>query len=105
MNAPSLRKLALLGIDTGQAREIRALIHDGKPTRALRVANAAMNAHGIEAVRDDDDFLYREATDYVNTGDSYAATLIFCRRTWRVFVGTIGDYIEAAERRGRRLTT
>jgi hypothetical protein len=99
-----MRKLALLGVGTEQAREIRSLIHDGKPSRALRVANAAMNAHGIEAVRDEDDFMYREATDYVNTGHTYAATLIFCRRTWRVFVGTIGDYIEATERRGRRLT-
>lgn len=104
MNAPSLKKLALLGIDTEQARAIRALIHDGKPTRALRVANAAMNAHGIEAVRDEDDVLLHHGTDYVNTGDTYATTLIFDRSSWRVFVGTLGDYIEAAERRGRRLT-
>lgn len=103
MNAPSIKKLALLGISAEQARVIRGLIHDNKPSRALRLANDAMNCHGIEAVRDEDDYLFNNATDYVNTGDTYATTLIFDRSSWRVFVGTIGDFIEAAERRGRRL--
>lgn len=41
-----------------------------------------------------------EYAEYLNAGDTYAATLIYWRRRWRV--QCIGDFVEVMERRSIR---
>lgn len=51
--------------------------------------------HGVEAFK-----LKRGWVDYLNTGETYAATLI--RHDGRYRVQSVGDFIERQERRGNR---
>lgn len=53
--------------------------------------------HGVESVMTEDE---RECADYLNTGDTYAPTLIWWRGAYRV--QSIGDFIETQERNGVR---
>ena len=62
----------------------------------LHALNAEAETHGVEYIAHRDDSL-RETLglEYLNTGDSYASTIIFdhARRSWRVT--SWGDVVEA----------
>ncbi len=68
----------------------------------MLVINRLVGGLGVEAVHADDDGLYGQgsvAFEYVNTGDTYSATVI----RWpggRYEVSTMGDAVERLERRG-----
>lgn len=60
----------------------------------LTVLNALGETHGIESA----ETTRGEYASYLNTGDMYAATLIYWRGAYRV--QSVGDFIETMERQG-----
>jgi hypothetical protein len=69
---------------------------------ALDNANAAMHAHGVEAIEGDhqvDRYYYNIVALYVNTGDTYNPTVIYETENERFLVWTFGDWVEANERK------
>jgi hypothetical protein len=66
---------------------------------AMRAADKLLGTHGVEEARREprgDSSKYD--FEYLNAGDSYAATLLFRGR--RVWISTWGDEVEGLERRG-----
>jgi hypothetical protein len=53
--------------------------------------------HGVESI----DMGNGQYADYLNTGDSYAATLIFWNGSYRV--QSVGDFVEVMERQGYKI--
>lgn len=71
-----------------------------KPWRiAAQEADRAIEGHGVEAIRCPSRGLMAV---YVNTGDTYSATLLCNMSTGAWRVTTWGDYVEAFERRHGR---
>lgn len=61
----------------------------------MHVLNAAARAHGVEPIKRAG---VDEWTEYLNTGDSYAPTVIRWRGKYRV--QSVGDFRETLERAG-----
>lgn len=112
MKLPSIEKLAEVFEDPGKARAILAMTRgqlEKTEAGASRVAECyhapddddlrlhCLNAlerglHGPEAMVSSKG----EIADYLNAGDSYAATVIYWRGRYRV--QSIGDFVEVMER-------
>jgi hypothetical protein len=68
---------------------------------AMRAADKLLGTHGVEeAQREPWGDSSKYDFEYLNAGDSYAATLLFRGR--RVWISTWGDEVEGLERRGIR---
>jgi hypothetical protein len=99
-----------LRVDEEDAEKLRKLIryHDHRSVDAsLDFANKAMEAHGIEAIHDPsrwDNYYTDMVALYVNTGDTYSATLIYDVERDTYLVQDWATWVERYERRtGRRL--
>lgn len=94
----TLSRAELLRLDTGRTRN--AECYNPPPTTAdLRMT--CLNAidaclHGVESAETTEG----EYATYLNTGDSYASTVIYWRGRYRV--QSLGDFIETLERRAVR---
>ncbi len=110
MRTPSIKTLSRVFTDPKEAKRILTL--DYAELRKLPAAQARISAclnppkkydvrmhclnaiesglHGLEAVKT----VGGEYADYLNTGDSYADTLIYWRGAYRV--QSVGDFIERA---------
>ena len=76
--------------DSGQLRVIE---------HALEVANLHLGGHGVEGLQLDFRRGPTRSFDYVNMGDTYAATLIYDNHAKRFHVTSYGDMVETLERR------
>lgn len=65
--------------------------------RILACLNECLGLHGVEAIWGED--IYWPSADYLNTGDTYATTIVFCRETSRFLLSSWGDYFERNEKR------
>jgi hypothetical protein len=112
MNKPSVKTLRTIAGD--RAQELRDLL-DGvnktreyesvrawesqcyhKPSyieRVLCAANEIISGYGVECLVDSDG---QARWEYINMGDTYAATLLYNRETGQFTVGTWGDIVERA---------
>jgi hypothetical protein len=98
-DAEELKKL----IDTrvpGTARYVSSLYSDPyrsrlwRTTVALHAMNEIMGTHGVEGLGPPRSGDYAAPYEYLNAGDTYAATLVFDRDNDRLFVSTWGDIAE-----------
>lgn len=64
--------------------------------RAEKACDQFIGGFGVEAIRNCDGDII---AGYINTGDTYAATLLFNYERGTVRVTTLGDFVEAYERR------
>jgi hypothetical protein len=112
MRTPSIKILSKVFENPAEAKRVLFMSHKQlaeHPVGAARIAECyhwpawhdvrmtILNSidpglHGIETIRG------RECADYLNTGDTYAPTLIFWRGAYRV--QSVGDFIETMERQG-----
>jgi hypothetical protein len=93
-----------LDVTPEHAAEIAAAM-DTKAT-ACDVANRVMGAHGTEAVRSEDawdNYFGDSVAIYVNTGDTYNATLVYNVPDQRYELTTLGDWVEWYESTGRKV--
>ena len=88
-----MKRTQLLETEAGAAR-YKACYHAPKTYDIrLHVLNALDDGmHGVESMQSVND----EYADYLNTGDTYAPTIIYWRGNYRV--QSIGDFIETLER-------
>jgi hypothetical protein len=63
-------------------------------TVALHAMNEIAGTHGVEALGPNDGGNYAAPYEYLNTGDSYAATLIYNRKSDTLSIGSWGDIVE-----------
>jgi len=63
---------------------------------ALLAMDDIMHTYGIETIPGDLDFDESPDYEYLNAGDTYAATLIYNIRTDTLRISTIGDILERA---------
>lgn len=98
-DSEKLRRL----IDTnvpGTARYALSLHGDPYPrqfwrnTIALHAMNEILGTHGVEGLGPLRPGDYAPPYEYLNAGDSYAATLIYDRKRDHLFVGSWGDLVE-----------
>ena len=82
---------------------------DAEAQTILEFANKIMYAHGVEYLtpagsdRDDAYSGYGgKGAYYVNTGDTYTGTLLYDEKKQNFYATTYGDFVEQAERRGRK---
>lgn len=86
------------------ARPLRQALKDAPNVdAALEAASGLLDAFGTEAIRDDGwRRLYCDiGALYVNTGDTYNATIVYDVDADRFLATTFGDFVETAERNGR----
>jgi hypothetical protein len=70
-----------------------------EPSRHEKVAcalNEVIEGYGVEAIFADGEYHHPRIV-YINQGDTYATTLVYTARGWRV--GSWGDMVESFERR------
>lgn len=116
MRAPSIKNITeSLNLTSAQARLIRALIKGEQKTldpvlfpgvhawvescynlpsrteRIMACINEVMQGHGVEAI--DAEGIHPRAV-YVNTGDTYTPTLLYCYHSQSFRVQSWGDYVE-----------
>jgi hypothetical protein len=93
-----------------EAAKSLARVLKGAPGRedrvdiALDAANAALNGHGVEAIRGDYqvDSYYRDIVAlYVNMGDTYDATILYETEPERFTITAWGDWVEHNQRKYR----
>lgn len=86
----------LLKTEAGDNRRRECFSPPDTDSLRMYVLEAAANTHGIESVVASNGWW----ADYLNTGDSYAPTVIYWNGRYRV--QSLGDFIETMERRGIR---
>lgn len=95
------RQLAHDGKDPVKtAREVRRVMQESRTSDdALQALDKIMGTYGVETtVQHPYGYPVGRSFRYLNTGESYAATII--RYDGRWILGTWGDFLEALERRG-----
>lgn len=97
--APSLKALeaAFPQIDRAALVKVRACIHRDVGMHAI---DHLLEHHGVEPVLDRDGAIVAR---YSNSGDTYAPTILQDWRLMNYRLTTLGDYVEAYERRHARL--
>ncbi len=119
--APSVKALRATFTDLtdAQVRELRTvLVRAANPAtdpdydpykhesftvaRNLEAADKILGTYGVEYMRAADDVYCQRGASYLNTGDSYAPTILRDDVSSTVRIISTGDFQEAAERRGRR---
>lgn len=95
--APSLKRLiaAFPSVDPDNLKRIRAIIQNGGK---LGACNALLGTHGVEYIHGGERMHGGIVAAYLNSGDTYAPTLL--RRTGSpdVQLTTLGDFVETYER-------
>lgn len=86
-------------LDSAKLAKFRELAKVGKRHLAQHAADVLLDGHGVESIRCPSRGLLAV---YVNTGDTYSATLLCNVATGAWRVTTWGDYVEAFERRHGR---
>jgi len=71
--------------------------------KAMREADKVLGGFGVEAVFEEGEYDGNPAMTYINTGDTYNATIVYDVDEDELYVGTWGDWVEHAEREGRRI--
>lgn len=69
---------------------------------ALDTINQVIGGYGVEAIRGDyhvDNYYYDIVGLYVNTGDTYNATVVYDTERERFEVTTFGDWVEKNQKR------
>lgn len=69
---------------------------------ALDYANTLVEGHGVEAIRGDyhvDGYYQDIVALYVNTGDTYSATILYDTERERYYATTFGDWVEKNQKR------
>lgn len=75
-----------------------------RTTMALHAIDQILGTHGVECIgRCSDDGRQPAPIEYCNTGDAYAATLLYRHTTDTLSIGCWDDAMEAYERRHGRL--
>jgi len=77
------------------AEQIRKSIQEDNSYKALEKVDKIINAHGIEAIRGE----YGIVAHYVNTGDTYNATLLHDVNKNKLYLTTWGDWVEKNNRK------
>ncbi len=97
--APSMKRLAdaFPSLDTDRLARVRRLIQ--RSGRMDDIDRALMN-HGVECILRADGSILAE---YSNSGDTYAPTILRVFNTGHARLTTVGDFVEAYERRHARL--
>ena len=81
----------------------KASSHD-EVDETLELASEILGAYGVEAIRGDyhvNNYYDDIVALYVNTGDTYNATLLYVTDTGRFLLTTFGDWVEKNERKYR----
>jgi hypothetical protein len=65
-----------------------------RTTVALHAMNEVMGTHGVESLGPPRSGDYAPPYEYLNTGDSYGATLVYDRNGDRLFISSWGDIAE-----------
>ena len=80
------------------AQHIRTIIKSKHSVyEKLQRLDDVCKTHGVEAVGDQDPHsnpAYASAFEYLNTGDTYTATIIYSRDSGTFRIGCLGDLIE-----------
>lgn len=64
-------------------------------TYALRALDCILDTHGVEAIVRESDSVYSAPfMEYLNTGDTYATTLLYFRDSDALRIGSWGDVVE-----------
>ena len=71
--------------------------------KAMREADKILGGYGVEAVFEEGEYDGNPAMTYINTGDTYNATLVYDVDEDELYVSTWGDWVEDAERQGRQM--
>ena len=102
-SAPSVKRLAeSLGISEKQADALRYQMKTGNlPVRGiLHLVREYMGADDVEYIESREDTMYtRKGLSYVNTGDSYATTLVYDHKTHKFSVAPWAAIVERQPRR------
>lgn len=100
MFAPSLKRLvaAFPSVDPANLRKIRTIIRSGRV--AMREIDTLLANHGVEYIADKHG---NTVARYSNSGDTYAPTILYAPETHTYRLTTVGDFVEAYERRHARL--
>lgn len=93
-------------LDMRGARELKKLMtaarrHD-EIDAVLDKADKMLGTHGVESIEGDyqvDRYYYNIVALYLNTGDSYGATLLYETEPERFVLTTMGDWVVKNERR------
>lgn len=95
-----------LRLEPAQSRQLKKAMIAARSDRAMEdvmaLADKLMNAYGVEAITGDyyvDGFYQDIVASYVNTGDTYNATLLHESETGRFIATSWGDWVERNERR------
>ena len=86
----------------GEVTEIRKRMYmSASPLDALNFIDMCFSQFGVES------FCYRRGDItrtyyYINTGNTYGRTFLYCSETGTFSIGTMGDTVESLERRGFR---
>lgn len=107
MHAPSIKRLMaffpnVAPIELNAVKRAIQFAADATTVdAALEVANKALEGFGVEAVNDNKRSRYYGSIGllYVNTGDSYNATILYDTRRERFILATLGDVVERSPRR------
>ena len=96
-------------IDDDKAKEVMKIISkkpssDKDAQSKMSTLNKLVGGHGTEVIRSDDapnDSFWQDAiAEYINTGDTYKATIIYDRIKDKFEVTTVGDKVEEFEKDG-----
>jgi len=68
--------------------------HMWRVTVALHAMDETLGTHGVEGLGPGSGSSHAPPYEYLNTGDSYAATLIYKRSTDTLFISSWGDIAE-----------
>lgn len=95
-SGPSVARMVKeLGVTKAQATELKQLMNEGYVYLTLNRADVMLNGHGREYLL----AAYSSGVEYVNKGDTYAATLMFDFAKNKFLVGSWGDLVETQPRR------
>jgi hypothetical protein len=90
--------------ETVEATEdwVRQCFHKPSDTELkMHALNALFDCHGVEAIRVDgawvDSYHHDIVAAYLNTGDTYALTVVLDSETGEFLLTSYGDYMEAYE--------
>lgn len=123
MSGPSVKRMVEhLGISEDQAKILKKMMNDeispvviaegmgltkgfyndpDKVYAIMLVADKFMEGSGVEGLEGEyvDSFSQNVQASYVNTGDTYSATLLYDNVTGRFVLTTWGDFVEGHPRR------
>ena len=99
-NLKNIRRVIRGEVHASTASSVyRALKAQGAFANSLTAIDQLLEHHGVEVIRNAHDEVIAE---YSNSGDTYAATIIL-NHNGNYQVTTLGDYVEAYERRHAKL--